>query len=83
MRNLLGKKINSRTRKELDSISEKTQIPLAGCKRIFDNLKRIQKKIEDLENKDFIEEIKKEYHLPTSLARYFQYYKYLKKKKIK
>jgi len=68
MRNLLGKKINSRTRKELDSISEKTQIPLAGCKRIFDNLKRIQKKIEDLENKDFIEEIKKEYHLPTSLA---------------
>eukprot|EP00833_Pecoramyces_ruminatium_P015905 jgi/Orpsp1_1/1189937/evm.model.d7180000075589.1 len=72
MRNLLGKKINSRTRKELDSISEKTQIPLTGCKRIFDNLKRIQKNIEDIEDKDFVEEIKKEYHLPTSLARYIK-----------
>jgi len=73
MRNLLGKKINSRTRKELDSVSEKTQVPLGGCKRIFDNLKRIQKNIEDIENKDFIEEIKKEYHLPTSLAKQYAY----------
>jgi len=71
MRNLLGKKINSRTRKELDSISEKTQVPIAGCKRMFDNLKRIQKKIEDIENKDFICEIKKEYHIPTSLAKQY------------
>ncbi|KAG4084359.1 acidic fibroblast growth factor binding protein [Neocallimastix lanati (nom. inval.)] len=71
MRNLLGKKINSRTRKELDSISEKTQVPLIGCKRIFDNLKRIQKNIEDIENKNFIEEIKKEFYLPTSLARQY------------
>lgn len=73
MRNLLGKKINSRTRKELDGISEKAHIPINGCKRMFDNLKRIQKSIEDIEDKNIIEEIQKEFHLNYGLASQYSY----------
>ncbi|KAI8807357.1 acidic fibroblast growth factor binding-domain-containing protein [Cladochytrium replicatum] len=49
MRDLLGKRLTSRARKELEEVAEKTKIPLAGCRRMFDNLKRIMKRVEDSE----------------------------------
>ncbi|KAJ3314856.1 hypothetical protein HDV04_005277 [Boothiomyces sp. JEL0838] len=43
VRELLGKKLTHRVRKELDDISTLTGIPILGCRRMFDNLKRITK----------------------------------------
>ncbi len=47
VRELVGKKLNSRTRKDLSEVVEKTRIPIEACRRMFDNLKRIVKKCED------------------------------------
>ncbi|KAJ3127369.1 hypothetical protein HK098_006453 [Nowakowskiella sp. JEL0407] len=49
MKELLGKKLNTRTKKELEDISEKTGVPLGGCRRMFENLKRIMKKVQDFD----------------------------------
>jgi Acidic fibroblast growth factor binding (FIBP) len=49
IRELLGKKLTQRIRKELDDVSQKTRVPINGCRRMFDNLKRIQKRVEDIE----------------------------------
>ncbi|KAJ1553814.1 hypothetical protein HK096_006303, partial [Nowakowskiella sp. JEL0078] len=47
MRELLGKKLSTRTRKDLDDIAERTQTPLGACRRTFDNLKRIARRVDD------------------------------------
>lgn len=47
-RELLGKKLSSRMRKDLDEVSEKTGIPLKSCRRQFDNIKRIFKCVEEM-----------------------------------
>jgi hypothetical protein len=47
VREILGKKLTSRARKELEEIVSKTRIPISGCRRMFDNLKRISKRLED------------------------------------
>ena len=47
VREILGRKLNSRARKELEEIVSKTKVPLIGCRRIFDNLKRVSKRLED------------------------------------
>ena len=49
IREILGKKLTSRLRKELDDVSQKTRVPLIGCRRMFDNLKRVTKLVEDIE----------------------------------
>jgi hypothetical protein len=49
IKQLFGKRLSHRVRKELDIISFQTQVSVLGCKRIFDNLKRIYKKVEDSE----------------------------------
>ncbi|KAJ3201345.1 hypothetical protein HDU82_008182 [Entophlyctis luteolus] len=48
LRELLGKKLSSRAmRREVEDAHARTHVPLAGCRRMLDNLKRISKKIED------------------------------------
>lgn len=47
-RELLGKKLSSRYRKDLDELAEKTGVKLKSCCRQFDNVKRIFKMVEDL-----------------------------------
>jgi TolA-binding protein len=49
IRELLGKKLTQRVRKDLEEVSQKTKVHINGCRRMFDNLKRIQKRVEDLE----------------------------------
>ncbi|KAI8614844.1 acidic fibroblast growth factor binding-domain-containing protein [Chytriomyces sp. MP71] len=54
LRELLGKKLSSRAmRKELEDAHEKSGVPVAGCRRMFDNLKRIMKRCEDLDGNIF------------------------------
>ena len=67
LREVLGKKLSSRARKELDDAHEKSRIPIAGCRRMFDNLKRIMKRVEDLEGNIF-KIIQADFLLPRQLA---------------
>ncbi|KAH0816779.1 hypothetical protein GEV33_006011 [Tenebrio molitor] len=48
VRELIGKKLSSKHRKDLDEVAEKTGIPLKSCRRQFDNVKRIYKMVEDM-----------------------------------
>ena len=40
-RELLGRKLTSRLRKDLDEIADKTGVSLRSCRRQFDNIKRV------------------------------------------
>merc|ERR1711862_174785 len=46
-REILGRKLNSKLRKDLDEVSEKTNILVRSCRRQFDNIKKICKAVED------------------------------------
>lgn len=67
IRELLGKRLNARSRKDLDEVSEKTKISLTSCRRQFDNLKRIYKRVEDVDG-DLIGTIMRKFLLPQNLA---------------
>ncbi|KAI8590404.1 acidic fibroblast growth factor binding protein [Geranomyces variabilis] len=67
MRHVLGKKFSSRVRKDLEEVCAKTQVPIAGCRRMFDNFKRVVKVVEDAE-RDVGAVIAKEFLLPKPLA---------------
>ncbi|KAJ3092228.1 hypothetical protein HK102_009542 [Quaeritorhiza haematococci] len=67
VREFLGKKLTSRARKELDEVCHKTRVPLGGCKRMFDNLKRIIKRVEDVDG-DIVRIIQNHFCLPKELA---------------
>jgi hypothetical protein len=72
LREFLGKKLNNKLRKDLESISQKTRISFIACKRMFDNLKRIAKHIEDVEG-DLVVLIMKYFSLSKELASQYLY----------
>lgn len=51
-REILGKKLSSRYRKDLDEVAEKTCVKLKSCRRQFDNVKRIYKVVEEMPGKE-------------------------------
>ncbi|XP_077997432.1 acidic fibroblast growth factor intracellular-binding protein-like [Glandiceps talaboti] len=53
VREILGKKLSSKNRKDLDDISDKTNVKLRSCRRQFDNFKRVFKMVEDMEGPMF------------------------------
>ncbi|KAL1139595.1 hypothetical protein AAG570_006577 [Ranatra chinensis] len=68
IRELLGKKLSSRYRKDLDEVSEKTGVSLKSCRRQFDNVKRVFKTVEDLQG-SVVNNIKNLFLLPDELAK--------------
>lgn len=40
LREIFGKKVSSKTRKDLDEVSELTNVPLRSCHRQYDNIRR-------------------------------------------
>ncbi len=66
-RELLGRKLNSRLRKDLDEVAEKTGVHLKSCRRQFDNIKRIFKAVEDAPG-NYVDNVRKMFRLPTDLA---------------
>ncbi|KAK9498337.1 hypothetical protein O3M35_002992 [Rhynocoris fuscipes] len=68
IRELLGKKLSSRYRKDLDEISEKTGVSLKSCRRQFDNVKRIYKTVDDLQG-SVIQNIRNLFLLPEDIAK--------------
>ena len=67
IRDLLGKKLTQRVRKDLDDVSQKTGVPIMGCRRMFDNLKRVIKKVEDVEGPT-VNTIMNHFKIPRELA---------------
>lgn len=70
VREFLGKKLNSKNRKDLDNISEKTGISLKSCRRQFDNIKQVLRVVDDYEG-SLVENIKEQFILPEDLARLY------------
>lgn len=71
VRELLGKKLTGRLRKDLDDVSEKTNIPLKSCRRQFDNVKNVLRTIEETEGGRLTDTIKKLFLLSDTLARQY------------
>ncbi|XP_022329419.2 acidic fibroblast growth factor intracellular-binding protein-like [Crassostrea virginica] len=70
VREILGKKLSSRNRKDMDDVGEKTRIPLRSCRRQFDNLKRVFKTVEEMMG-SLVENVKTHYLLSEELARQY------------
>ncbi|XP_025104299.1 acidic fibroblast growth factor intracellular-binding protein-like isoform X2 [Pomacea canaliculata] len=68
IREVLGRKLTSRSRKDLDDISELTCIPLRSCRRQFDNVKRVFKTVEELKGY-LVDNICTHFRMPEALAR--------------
>eukprot|EP00742_Colponemidia_sp_Colp-10_P004955 GILJ01005293.1.p1 GENE.GILJ01005293.1~~GILJ01005293.1.p1 ORF type:complete len:407 (-),score=70.69 GILJ01005293.1:159-1352(-) len=66
-RELIGKKLNAKTRKDLEDVSKKTGVRLPSCKRQFDNLKTISQAVEDLPG-PVVENIQRLFLLSKDLA---------------
>ncbi|KAJ1964095.1 hypothetical protein GGI12_001641 [Dipsacomyces acuminosporus] len=71
MLEFLSRKLNSRTRTYLPEVSEKTGIPIASCRRQFENVKRIAKQSEDEEGVPLVNEIMDKFALPEPLAMHY------------
>lgn len=69
IRELLGKKLSSRHRKDLDEVSEKTNVLLKSCRRQFDNVKRVFKTVEELTG-NMVQNIKSNFLLSDELSRF-------------
>jgi hypothetical protein len=65
---MLGKKLSSKSRKDLDEVSVKTAVPLASCRRQFDNVKLVYKAVEEMTG-CVKSNIEAEFLLPEPLAR--------------
>lgn len=68
IREILGKKLSARNRKELDEVSEKTEVSIKSCRRQFDNIKRVYKTVEDMEG-NLCQNIQSHFSLPHELAK--------------
>ncbi|XP_066257767.1 acidic fibroblast growth factor intracellular-binding protein isoform X1 [Euwallacea similis] len=70
VRELLGKKLSSKNRKDLDEVSDKTGKPLKSCRRQFDNIKRVYKTVEEIPG-SIIENIRKSFYVSEELAKQY------------
>ena len=67
-RELFGKKLTSRHRKDLDEVAEKTGVRIKSCRRQFDNVKRIYKAVEEMPG-NIANNIKQQFSLSDELSR--------------
>nr|XP_046914144.1 acidic fibroblast growth factor intracellular-binding protein B-like isoform X2 [Dermatophagoides farinae] len=68
VREILGKKLSARNRKELDEVSERTEVSIKSCRRQFDNIKRVFKMVEDIPG-NLCQNIQSHFLLPPDLAK--------------
>jgi len=68
VREILGKKLSSRLRKDLDEVSEKTSVSLVSCRRQYDNVRRIHKVVEDMHG-HIIDNIQNNFLLSAELSK--------------
>lgn len=70
IREILGKKLSGRNRKDLDDVSEKTKMSLKKCRRQFDNLKRVFRTVEEMMG-SLADNIQTHYLLSSDLSRQY------------
>lgn len=70
IREIIGKKLNSRGRKVLEDVALKMNVPLGACRRMFDNFKRVTRKVEESEG-NIVRIIQNEFCLKTEQARQY------------
>lgn len=68
IREIIGKKLSGRTRKDLDDVAEKTGVLLRSCRRQFDNVKRIFKHVDEMTG-SVMANIQSAFLLPPPLAK--------------
>ena len=68
VREILGKKLSSRLRKDLDEVSEKTSVSLISCRRQYDNVRRVHKAVEDMHG-HIIDNIQNNFLLSAELSK--------------
>eukprot|EP01135_Chromosphaera_perkinsii_P003385 Nk52_evm9s242 gene=Nk52_evmTU9s242 len=81
IRELLGKKLVSRTKKDIDEICEKIGISLRNGRRQFDNTKRIFKTVEDLDGNIYTN-IQNNFLLSRKLSEYYAHITFLSSHRI-
>ena len=67
VREFLGRKLSGKNRRDLDDVSDKTNVSLKSCQRQFDNIKRVLKVVDDFEG-SLVENVKRHFHLPEQLS---------------
>ena len=67
-REIFGRKLNSKLRKDLDEVSDKTGVLVRSCRRQFDNIKKICKAVEDVSPKNYVATISRDFCLSKSLS---------------
>ncbi|KAJ2481199.1 hypothetical protein EV174_003534 [Coemansia sp. RSA 2320] len=77
MLEFLSRKLSSRTRTYLPEVAAKTGIPVASCKRQFENVKRIAKQSEDEEGVPLVNEIMEKFALSEPLATHYAHILFL------
>lgn len=70
VREFLGKKLSAKNRKDLDNISDKTEVSLKSCRRQFDNIKQVLRVVDDHDG-SLVENIKQKFILPEEMARVY------------
>lgn len=68
VREILGKKLSSRNRKDLDDVGTKTKVNVRSCRRQFDNVKKVFKLVEDLKG-PIVQNIQTNFLLSEHLAK--------------
>ncbi|XP_014676738.1 PREDICTED: acidic fibroblast growth factor intracellular-binding protein-like [Priapulus caudatus] len=68
IREILGKKLSSKTRKELDDVSERSRVNLKSCRRQFENMKHVFKAVEEMRG-SLEQNVQQSFLLPIELAR--------------
>ncbi|PAA93946.1 hypothetical protein BOX15_Mlig005069g2, partial [Macrostomum lignano] len=68
VRDLLGKKLNAKTRRDLEDTAERNSLALVSCRRQFDNLRRVFKAVEELKG-SLVGNIRALFLLPEHLAK--------------
>lgn len=67
-REILGRKLNSKLRKDLDEVADKTGIFVRSCRRQFDNIKKILKAVEEVPPRNYVSCISNTFGLSKNLA---------------
>jgi hypothetical protein len=67
-RDILGRKLNSKLRKDIDEVAEKTGVFVRSCRRQFDNIKKIFKSVEDSSPRTYVSSISSGFGLSKNLA---------------
>jgi len=68
IREIFGRKLSSKSRKDLDDVSEETGVSLKSCRRQFDNVKRVFKTVEEMSGR-LVDNIQTHFCLSKELAK--------------